>query len=420
MPMKFRSDESGQALIFTALCMTILLGFTGLAVDVGMLFHAKRNLQIAADAAATAAGVDYLYNGSTTSAKAAGQAAATQNGVTNGSGGASVTINTPPSVGPNAGTAGLFEAIVSTPNPTFFMRVFNRSSVTVAARAVATTIAGGPCVYLTATSGNALYLKGSYDIESPGCGWYINSPDSNAVDVTGNGGTVNAAYVDVVGNATGNHSISPTQATLNSASRTNPYGDITGPTPGSGCTTGTGGNTSTATTLTGDLTASAPGNGNAICYSNAVTLNNVTLGNGIYVFENGVNINGTVAINGGTLDVEGGLYNQPSNTTLSIIAPTSGTYNGVALLVPAVNTSYPCNTSSPTQLQLVFGSSSATLDGIIYAPCAQVYLQDNGGNVVGTGIVAGSLYDNASQITIPSYSGAHPGTSPFRIVALVE
>ncbi len=114
--MKMRESERGQALVLVAFCAVVLIGFAALATDVGVLFRAKRNMQIAADAAATAAALDYLYNGSVSSAKTAGQAAAAANGVTNGSGGATVVINDPPASGPNAGTSGFFEAIVTSSN----------------------------------------------------------------------------------------------------------------------------------------------------------------------------------------------------------------------------------------------------------------------------------------------------------------
>jgi Flp pilus assembly protein TadG len=416
---KIRNDESGQVLVFTALSMTILLGFTALATDVGVLFYAKRKLQIAADAAASAGAVDYLYNGSATSAIAAAKAAATQNGVTGGSSGANVTINVPPSIGPNAGYTGFVEAIVSTPNPTFFMKVFNRSSVTVAARAVAGDPPSTACVWLMATSGTALTLKGSYDIEAAGCGMYVNSPSSNAINVTGNGGTVKAGYVDVVGSATGNHVISPTTATTNADPMTNPYGNLTGPDPSNGGCTSTD---STSTTVTGNITG--PGLGNAMCYTKAVTLNNVTFGAGTYVFENGVTIptGSTVTLNGGTFDLYNGTYNQASNSTLSLTAPTtgsvSGTFNSIAFMVPANNASYTCGNN--TQLPLVFGSSSAKLDGVIYAPCAQLNLNDSGGNIAAAGIVAYSLYNNSALLSLPNYNQVHASTTPLRAISLVE
>lgn len=405
-PMNIRRDQSGQTLILTALCMTILLGFAGLGVDVGVLFHTRRNLQIAADAAATAGALDYLYNNSTTSAKAAGQAAATQNGVTNGSGGATVTVNTPPVYGPNAGSTGFVEAIVSVPNPTFFMRVFNRNSVTVSTRAVAgTPSTSNICIWLMNTSGTGLQLQGAYDIEASGCGIYINSPSNNDLSITGGGGIVNALFLWAVGNPSPSHQPSPTSLTTGVAPRSNPFGNLTGPTPtNGGCTT----TDSTSTSVSGSI--SGPGLNKAICYTKAITLGPATLGPGVYVFENGVTASGQVTVNDGTLDIYSGSFNQGIGT-LSLTAPTSGTYNGIAIMQPATNAN---------QLQIQFGSSNETLDGMIYAPGAQVYLQDNGGGVTATGIVAASMFDKSSTVNIPSYSKVHPSTSPFRVVSLVE
>lgn len=61
--MRFRDDESGQVLAVTVFCLVILSGFMALALDVGTLFRAKRNVQIAADAAAVAAAWAYAYPG---------------------------------------------------------------------------------------------------------------------------------------------------------------------------------------------------------------------------------------------------------------------------------------------------------------------------------------------------------------------
>jgi hypothetical protein len=78
----------------------------------------------------------------------------------------------------------------------------------------------------------------------------------------------------------------------------------------------------------------------------------------------------------------------------------------------------PSNNTNDLQVQ--FGSNNQTLDGYIYAPGAEVYLQDHGGGITATGIVADTMYDKSSTITIPSYDKAHPSTTPNRVVALVE
>src|SRR5258705_13870207 len=92
--MKRLKDESGQALIITALCMTCLFGFAALATDVGLMLREKRLLQIAADSAAIAGALELNY--SSTSVTSAAQAASAQNGYTNGTNGATVTVNGPP------------------------------------------------------------------------------------------------------------------------------------------------------------------------------------------------------------------------------------------------------------------------------------------------------------------------------------
>ena len=92
-------------------------------------------MQIAADAAAVSGAVDYLYNGSTSSAISAAKAASSTNGVTDGTGGATVTISIPPADGPNAGNASFVESQVYQPEKTLFMGMFGYKKMTVAARA---------------------------------------------------------------------------------------------------------------------------------------------------------------------------------------------------------------------------------------------------------------------------------------------
>ena len=402
-------DESGQALVVVALVVPVVVGCIALAVDLGVLYHEKRNLQIAADAAALAGAQDYLYNSSASSATTDAKAASSANGFTDGSNGVVVTASVPPADGPNSGAAGYVEVVVSKPINTIFMSVLGYNKITVKARGVAgTPTIGDACIWALKSTGTGLDVQGGYDIEAPSCGVYVNSTSSNGVQVTGNGGIMNTAFVDAVGNSVPGHQTSPTPVTPNTAPRTNPFGGLTGPTPtNSGCAT----TDSTTTTLSGAITG--PGAGAAVCYTKAVTIGNATLGAGVYMFENGVTIGvgDTVTINSGTIDIYGGTLNQKSNSLLNITAPTSGSYNGIAILQPATNT---------TNLQVQFGSNNETLDGYIYAPGAEVYLQDNGGGIVATGIVANIIYDKSSTIRVPSYDKKHPTTTPNRVITLTE
>ena len=190
--MKSFRDESGQMLVMTAFSMAILLGFMALALDVSLLFRAKRRMQIAADAAATAAALDYYYSGSKANAISMGKAAGTANGVTDGdSNGDIVTINCAPSFGPHTSGScnGYFEALVTQPNPTIFMGMFGRNSMNVATRTMGAGVTSVSCIWLMNKTGTDFSLQGAATIENPNggdtCGIYVNSTDSQSVKVTG-------------------------------------------------------------------------------------------------------------------------------------------------------------------------------------------------------------------------------------------
>lgn len=55
-------EESGQAMVLVSLLMTVLLGFTALAIDLGYGYHQKSDLQTAADAAALATASQMVGN----------------------------------------------------------------------------------------------------------------------------------------------------------------------------------------------------------------------------------------------------------------------------------------------------------------------------------------------------------------------
>ncbi len=71
-------DESGQALVLTALFLTLIMGATGLTVDVGSWYQQSRQAQTTADAAALS-GAQQLESG-TAAAQATAQSYADQNG----------------------------------------------------------------------------------------------------------------------------------------------------------------------------------------------------------------------------------------------------------------------------------------------------------------------------------------------------
>jgi hypothetical protein len=399
-------------LIVAALFLLLLFGFLALSCDIGLLFRAKRNLQIAADAAATAGALDYYYNESVSSAQAAAQTAASANGVTDNQSGVVVTIHSPPANGPNQGIVGDVEVIITQPNPTVFLKMFKYDSLSVAARAVAgTPLPTKTCVYVLSPSGaNAMQLSGSFDVSVSHCGVVVDSSDPNALQFTGGSGYLSASSVSVVGGDGGQIGDSDPMPVTGAPPQNDPI-RISGPVPPDSCR-----QTSAATSVTGQI--AGPGPGNVLCFTNAVSMNNVTLGTGIYLFENGLTTTGAVTSDTGgtTLDIYSGALNMNSGTVLDLVAPKSGGTSGIALMEPSANSN---------QITIQKGNVTGRLTGIIYAPSAELYLQDSGGDKSGgisltTDLIVNTLVDQTATLTVNSYSEENPSTTPLRSVALIE
>jgi Flp pilus assembly protein TadG len=409
-------DESGNVLVLVALCMTVLMGFMALAIDVGLMFRAKRGLQIVADAAATAGALEYYNTGSGAGVSTAARAAATANGVTNGVGGAVVTVINPVTSGAHTGS-GTVEVDVSQPNPTFFMKVLGRSSMTVAARAVAGSVPGQACMFV-----NNLNVKGSSTIHGvdpvtgnvvTACGIYVNTN----VDVKGNGNTIDVAYVADAGTLTGNQNTKPAPV-ITGAPKQTPPARITPPAPSSFASCGPpAGSTKKGNTYTATVTSLTPGT----CYGfgSGTTLNlnlsNATLAPGLYTFNLGtggtLTLGSNVSGSGITLNLYTGAFSVNSTNNDQLYAPTSGDYNGVLILEPTTNTG---------SIDIQWGSGSGNFAGIIDAPGASLSLQDAGGSgALVTGIIANTLTLGSGTLYVKNYSSVYP-TGPFRTIALVE
>jgi Flp pilus assembly protein TadG len=398
--LKKLKDESGQALVMSALCMTCLIGFVALATDVGVLLREKRLAQIAADAGAIAGAGEYNYGGAT-AANTAAQAATTQNGFTNGSSGATVTVHSPPSYGPHASANGYVEVIVQQVQPPLFRGLLKLGSITVAARAVAN--ANGTtngCIYTLGTTGTDIGITGNSNIQVTTCGLIDNSSSGSALSLTGNV-TLDAQSIGVVGGVakSGNITLSPTPVT-GVVPTSDPLAFLTAPTVPGTC--------SADPNLLGNITQTlAPG-----CY-NGITANgnvNLTLSSGLYIINGPLSMTGNVSLSGTgvTLDLLGTASLPTGNVTLNLIAPTSGTYNGVVIFQPSTNT----NALSIT------GNAGSTFEGIVYAPGAAVTLTGNSGSTLYADFVAQSL-TLIGNSSLNSYASIN-GNSVLSAVRLVE
>jgi Flp pilus assembly protein TadG len=84
-PQSRRAGE-GQILVVFALCMLVIMGIVGLAIDGGGTYAQRRDQQSAADLAALAGANDYLVTNTSTTAIARARAIAASNNFTNGAG----------------------------------------------------------------------------------------------------------------------------------------------------------------------------------------------------------------------------------------------------------------------------------------------------------------------------------------------
>jgi hypothetical protein len=443
--MKSLRSDSGQTLVIIALCMTVLLGFVALAVDVGSLFHARRNMQVAADAAAVAGALDYKYNSSVTSARAAGQAAAAANGVSS----SYITINIPPGSGSHA-TSGYVEAIAVDPAPTFFMNMFHIHSMNVSARAVAGSGVNNGCVWALSKSGTDVSLTGSGSITAQNCEIYDDSNASNAMSLTGSG-SISAKAIGIVGNnpgysVTGSGSLSPNPPTTGIGPATDPL-NLTAPaiptgTCSSSCTpsnTGSGNltlnpgtYTSISNTGSGTLTLT-PGNyiingsltntgsGSLILGAGNYTIggdfkstgsSSLTLGSGIYTIGGNLALTGSGSMTGSGIT----FYTLGSDTltgsgSMNLAAPTSGTYSGVLIYQP----------SSNTNAMSITGSGGDNIKGILYAPRAGLTLTGSGSLHVSLDMIVDTLKVTGSgSIVDTNYSVVTNTNSVLSKLVMVE
>ncbi len=178
-------DCSGGTIIWFALTVPIILGMAGLGVDVTLWYMDKRILQTASDSGAIAGAHVLAQGGTDTEARQTVENEVARNDfhVTADD---VITVNTPPLSGPNAGTVGFVEVIITKQRPLYFA-VFVRDQPTfIQARAVSGTRSlGDSCVLaLDEDMDAAVEVEGTADSDI-NCGVASNSRSDSAIDIQG-------------------------------------------------------------------------------------------------------------------------------------------------------------------------------------------------------------------------------------------
>jgi Putative Flp pilus-assembly TadE/G-like len=408
-----RKNQSGQALISTVLALTVLLGFGGLAIDMGVLRYEKRLQQTAADAAAVAGASNLTHGGVTTGAKSASAA----NGFTDGVNNVVVTINNPPASGPHSGNGNYVEALVVAVQPTYFMQIFGINSETITARAVATNISGGAnsgCLYTLgppSSSIEGVNINGSAILNAPTCGIV----DNGNYNTKGNALIVNASTFGVSG----------------SANVSGPGGTITCTSGTSSCPTyGAPASSDPLSYLSppavqspsfGDVTTSGtqtlqPGTYSSITIGKNST---VTMNPGIYYVDSsgGMTFNGAGTVigdgvtvyftNGATINATGG----GNKLDIQLSPPTSGPYAGVLFYQD------PNDTAAPS----LGGDNNSFFKGILYFPKSQLTFFGNNVSYA-TGIVVADAIALSGNPTVnfQGIAGLPAGVTIVSSATLVE
>ncbi|MCW5748370.1 MAG: TadE/TadG family protein [Alphaproteobacteria bacterium] len=128
-------DTQGGSAIMIAFAIPVVIGALGIALDTGMWYLNKRQMQQMADTASLGAVRTLASGGSVTTAKQVAMNDAVRNGYV-ASEGSSLTVNSPPTSGAYAGDPNAVEVVVSRRLPLFFSAYFLSGSQTVSARSV--------------------------------------------------------------------------------------------------------------------------------------------------------------------------------------------------------------------------------------------------------------------------------------------
>ena len=217
--LKRFGDESGQTIVIAAVGIAVIIAFLGLAIDVGQVRHAKRDLQKAADAAALAGAIEVLpcLNVSDCSAmQAAAKDAVTENGLATPtvvlncasftpSTGVTLLLNNGPcsiSTDPNKTKTSYVEAVVSQQQPTTFAQLIGIHKVALTARAEAQHIGETNCIYALDPSGSGAINTAVLALVTANCGVVDESSSASALTCA-IVGAITAPKVSVTGGSTG-------------------------------------------------------------------------------------------------------------------------------------------------------------------------------------------------------------------------
>ena len=293
--------------------------------------------------------------------------------------------------------------------PTMFSAILGNTSSMVVARSSAAIIGSSDCIYALSPIGTGFAISGSASVTSA-CGVYVDSTNSSAL-TTGGSSSLSAPDYDVAGNVSVHTPLSP-NPNLGVAQMSDPLASL--PVPAS------------APYICGHINYSAPNfsnptlNPGVYCGGINVGNNSYTLNPGTYILVGGgLSTQSTNSSMSGTGVMFYNTYNSTysyapislaANSTVSLKAPTSGTYAGILIFE---------DRTAPASSDTYGGGSTAVYEGTIYAKNAAITMSGNSGIAAYTLLVAATI----SMVGNTQFNNDYttlPGGSPIQKIAMVE
>jgi hypothetical protein len=397
---KFWTSKAANVAVITALAAPVMVAFCGLGADTGYWFYRQHDLQGAADIAAYNGAVALQSDGDRATVQSTASSGASGNGWTSTDG--TITVNTPPTSGPNQNSHSV-EVLLSERENRYFTSILSSDKVPISVRAVATyDPTQAACMLgLNKTQANTVQFWGNANANFQGCN-IVSDSSSNSAFSVGGAANVTAPCVDAVG---GDYVTATLTLTSCSSVRTkmsyvyDPYANVAAPDPGP-CTTPSGSTLSPAT-FCGGLSLSGT----------------VTVNPGVYVIDGGtlkINANAIVTGSGVTFFLTDGATLQINgNSELHLSAPTTGPFAGIL---------FYGDRTQPTAKNTINGNASSALTGTIYFPSQEVDFLGNFSGMNGCmQVVSDTIYYTGSATFSTNCSGTGMKTIPVPgSVTLVE
>ena len=367
----------------TALLAPALIGATGLGVETSYWYFRAEKAQRAADLAAHAGaialrdGIGSPVTVAQTEAARQGFAAPT----------ATVAVATPPQSGAHVNDRSVEVSIGYTVDR-YFSALFVNTALSRSARAVASfDVPSDACLLaLDIDDPGALTLSGAADITLLSCEVMSNSIAPDAVSIGGSSDLLTDC-VNAVGGVVftgGGSDVTLTaceQPRENLSRAPDPYADVPEPSTATPCET-------LPKAEKGSVVAVTPGAGGVMRFCGGLDVKgDYDFAPGVYVVDGGdFRLNANITITGDDVTfflTNGAEARFNGSATIAITAPTSGTYQGIAIMGDRADT---------TASHVFNGTADSLITGAIYTPASSLEFS---GNFSGSGgclqLVSGTL-----------------------------